>query len=84
MLMSASRSLFRQLLRESKKFDNYNFRTYALRSTKSKFRANAGASGEEVDKLLQNGRKDLELIRRQTLIGSLYHPEEAFVIEHSK
>ncbi|CAL8323395.1 unnamed protein product [Boreogadus saida] len=59
-------SLYRMLLRESKQFPSYNYRTYALQRIKDAFRANRRIEDPEmVAKLAEEGHKTLALIKRQ-------------------
>lgn len=65
--------LYRQMLTESRKFPNYMFRTYALRRIRDAFRANQNiADAAAIDKLLIEAHENLQMIRRQSLIGNLY------------
>uniref|UniRef100_A0A8C4ZRQ6 Complex 1 LYR protein domain-containing protein n=1 Tax=Gadus morhua TaxID=8049 RepID=A0A8C4ZRQ6_GADMO len=60
-------SLYRMLLRESKQFPSYNYRTYALQRIKDAFRANRRIEDPKmVAKLAEEGHKTLALIKRQT------------------
>ena len=47
--------LYKKLLRESSKFVDYNYREYALRRVKDKFRENM-ITAVSVDKLLKQGQ----------------------------
>uniref|UniRef100_A0A8C5CLP3 Complex 1 LYR protein domain-containing protein n=1 Tax=Gadus morhua TaxID=8049 RepID=A0A8C5CLP3_GADMO len=59
-------SLYRMLLRESKQFPSYNYRTYALQRIKDAFRANRRIEDPKmVAKLAEEGHKTLALIKRQ-------------------
>ena len=83
--MASSRApvlaLYRSLLRASSGFTNYNFRAYALRSVRDRFRANVGLSdAEAVAAALHDGRQQLELVKRQTVISQLF-PQEAHAME---
>jgi hypothetical protein len=58
--------LYKHLLRESSKLQNYNFREYALGKVKFEFRSNK--SEQDPDKLQQQINKakyNLEVVRRQ-------------------
>ena len=57
-------SQFRQLLRQSSQFANYNFREYAKRRTRDGFREH-GAEVEErrVQELIQKGLKELRMMK---------------------
>ena len=65
--------LYRQIFRYSMRFKDYNIRTYAIRSTRDRFRANTSVSDQEVLKeLFSEGQTQLEIIKRQATISSLY------------
>ena len=58
------KSLYRSLLRQSKQFANYNFRTYAWRRTRDAFREHQGENDERrVQELVQKGLKELQVMR---------------------
>lgn len=70
----AGRSLYRQLLKESRKFSQYNFREYFSTRVREEFRGDVGKPAwvkTDADKLSW-GRSQLELLRRQAAIGELY------------
>ncbi|EDV34718.1 uncharacterized protein Dana_GF20805 [Drosophila ananassae] len=76
--------LYRNLLRESEKLPSYNFRMYAARKIRDTFRANKTIRDfEEIDRQMATGKQNLELIRRQVIIGHLYTTEK-LVIENKK
>ncbi|CAM4720481.1 unnamed protein product [Leuciscus chuanchicus] len=78
-------SLYRMLLKESKKFPSYNYRTYALRRVRDAFRENRTVGDPKlVEELLNKARDSLAIIQRQELwtdlvslfpYNSLYPPE---------
>ena len=75
--MASSRAttlaLYRSLLRAGSGFTNYNFREYALRSVRDRFRANMGLSdAEAITTALHDGRQQLELLKRQASISQLF------------
>lgn len=58
------RSLYRSLLRQSKQFANYNFRTYAWRRTRDAFREAQNEKDERhVQELVQRGLKELQVMK---------------------
>ncbi|KAH7316769.1 hypothetical protein B0I35DRAFT_433951 [Stachybotrys elegans] len=68
-----ARSLYRQLLRQGGQFPAYNFRDYAKRRTRDAFRANAAVQDErDIQELLQKGLKELQAMKRQTVVGQFY------------
>mmetsp|Transcript_14843 Transcript_14843/g.33504 ORF Transcript_14843/g.33504 Transcript_14843/m.33504 type:complete len:82 (+) Transcript_14843:204-449(+) len=79
-MSQASITLFRCLLREAKKVDNYNFRLYAIRRTRIGFESNKNLSGKDAELALQEGKEQLEILRRQVVLGNLY-PSEPSVME---
>lgn len=65
--------LYRQMMRESKRFPNYMFRTYALRRVRDAFHENRNVTDAAViDKLVHDAHTNLQVIRRQVIIGNLY------------
>ncbi|KAJ8277021.1 hypothetical protein GJAV_G00070580 [Gymnothorax javanicus] len=73
-------SLYRMLLKESKKFPSYNYRTYALRRIRDAFRENRNVSDPEALKVLLSQAWDgLALIQRQVSIGQLYAAQKTVV-----
>ena len=65
--------LYRNLLREGAKFSDYNFRHYALRRTRTGFRENKSISNkEDIERLMEFGRTQLQVVHRQAVISNLY------------
>mmetsp|Transcript_15037 Transcript_15037/g.38244 ORF Transcript_15037/g.38244 Transcript_15037/m.38244 type:complete len:92 (-) Transcript_15037:463-738(-) len=78
-------SLYRELLRHSNRFSNYNFKEYALRRTREDFRANRNVTdGARVAELLAKGKGDLEVVRRQAALSSMFKPDMEYVINVHK
>ncbi|EJT74408.1 hypothetical protein GGTG_08249 [Gaeumannomyces tritici R3-111a-1] len=74
------RSLFRQLLRQSGQFAAYNFREYAKRRTRDAFRENQGVSDpRRVQELVQEGLRELQVMKRQTVLGQFYQLDRLVV-----
>lgn len=74
-------SLYRKMLRESRKFDSYNYREYALRRIREAFRQNMNETNEQqIYTLVEDAKNNLQIIQRQVLIGSLY-PSKKLVVE---
>ncbi|XP_055913130.1 protein bcn92 [Eupeodes corollae] len=66
-------SLYRMLVRESKKFPAYNYRMYFQRRIRDQFRENQCLTEpEQVAQQFKYGEEMLQLIRRQVIIGHLY------------
>lgn len=69
------------MLRESSKFTNYMYRSYALTRIKDGFREYKNINDQElINELISDARNNLQIIKRQVIIGSLYKSEK-FVIE---
>ncbi|NP_001305712.1 LYR motif-containing protein 4 isoform 5 [Homo sapiens] len=59
-------SLYRAMLRESKRFSAYNYRTYAVRRIRDAFRENKNVKDPvEIQTLVNKAKRDLGVIRRQ-------------------
>ncbi|XP_076999890.1 LYR motif-containing protein 4 isoform X1 [Tamandua tetradactyla] len=62
--------LYRAMLRESKHFSAYNYRTYAIRRIRDAFRENKNVKDPvEIQTLVNKAKRDLGIIRRQELTG---------------
>ncbi|XP_012683407.2 LYR motif-containing protein 4 [Clupea harengus] len=73
-------SLYRMLIKESKKFPSYNYRTYALRRVKDGFRENLAVDNPKtLDVLLNQARESLAVIKRQVTIGQFYTTQKNVV-----
>lgn len=70
-------SLYRSLLRNSYKFDQYNFREYFLRKTKADFRKFANVPDNS--NLIESAVKDLNILKRQATISKMYHFDKLVV-----
>lgn len=58
------RSLYRQLMRQSSQFSNYNFREYARRRTRDAFRDNKDVQDERKrQELVQKGLRELTVLK---------------------
>lgn len=64
--------LFRAMLREAGKVNQYNFRHYAVRRVREDFRKNAALDGGAAVDAVASGEKALEMLRRQQVVGNLY------------
>ncbi|XP_003706208.1 LYR motif-containing protein bcn92 [Megachile rotundata] len=65
--------LYRDLIRESKKWNSYNYRMYALRKIRHEFHENKTLKDKDmIDECYNKGHEALEIIKRQALIGNLY------------
>ncbi|XP_062377435.1 LYR motif-containing protein 4 isoform X2 [Sardina pilchardus] len=73
-------SLYRLLLRESKKFSSYNYRTYAMRRVKDAFKENKNVEDpQNLQRLLNQAWESLALIQRQVSIGKMYEAQKTVV-----
>uniref|UniRef100_A0A3Q0SY45 Si:ch211-152c8.4 n=1 Tax=Amphilophus citrinellus TaxID=61819 RepID=A0A3Q0SY45_AMPCI len=72
-------SLYRMMLRESRKFPSYNY-TYALRRVRDAFKANRKVEDPKaVERLMEEGQQTLALIQRQVSIGKMYEAQKTVV-----
>ncbi|KAL9102675.1 MAG: hypothetical protein Q9163_002197 [Psora crenata] len=80
-----ARSLYRSLLRQSSQFAAYNFREYAKRRTKDVFRENHSKNLQEREQqeLIQRGLKELQMMKRQTVISQFFQLDR-LVVEGQK
>ncbi|EFJ48483.1 hypothetical protein VOLCADRAFT_74585 [Volvox carteri f. nagariensis] len=77
-----ARALFRAFLREGRRFPNYNIREYIQRRAKEGFQEAASITDiTAVDALLQSGRQELEVVKRQSLVYRLYGRKVKNVLE---
>ncbi|WOL07781.1 LYR motif-containing protein 4-like [Canna indica] len=86
MMASPSRaevlSLFRSLLRTASKFTDYNIREYSKRRTIDGFRdSSALADPSSVAAAFVDGKFQLEVMKRQVVVYSLYAPDIKSVME---
>ncbi|KAF2757498.1 putative iron-sulfur cluster biosynthesis protein Isd11 [Pseudovirgaria hyperparasitica] len=78
------RSLYRSLLRQSREFALYNYREYAHRRTRDAFREHQGETEERaVQELVQKGLKELQMMKRQTVVSQFYQLDK-LVVEGGK
>jgi len=68
------------MLRQGEQFSAYNFREYAKRRTRDAFRENMSVQDpRKVQELVQKGLKDLQMMKRQTVIGQFYQIDRLVV-----
>ncbi|KAH7402434.1 hypothetical protein BKA66DRAFT_448751 [Pyrenochaeta sp. MPI-SDFR-AT-0127] len=78
------RSLYRSLLRQGGQFAAYNFREYAKRRTRDSFREHRSVTEERrIQELVQKGLKELQMLKRQTVISQFYQIDR-LVVEGGK
>ena len=74
-------SLYRDMFRAASKFSNYNFRDYAVRHVRESFRERAGLAGAEAQQAIDEGRVQLDMLRRQSSISQLF-PQGKHAMEY--
>lgn len=67
------------MIRQAKRFDDYNFRHHALRRIKYGFRQHMGRT-DDISPIYNDGLRQLEVLKRQAILGKLY-PETSSVLE---
>jgi len=65
-------ALFRNLLRQSSKLQNYNYRDHALRRVKSSFQEGRALSAELAATQYAWGLEQLKLVERHKVLGHLF------------
>jgi LYR motif-containing protein 4 len=77
-------NLYKNLIRESKKFSNFNYRMYALRRVRDAFRENQNLTDQaKVEEVFKYGLKNLDIIKRQVVVNQLFKSNN-LVIENEK
>ncbi|KAK9823181.1 hypothetical protein WJX72_000887 [[Myrmecia] bisecta] len=67
------KALYRALLKEGRKFPNYNIREYVKRKTKEDFRAHkAEADASVVEQLWTKAKSEYEIAKRQAVVYGMY------------
>ncbi|KAI3412432.1 uncharacterized protein J3R85_017365 [Psidium guajava] len=75
-------TLFRSLLRTAREFCDYNVREYVRRRTIDGFRHNKDlADPSAISAAFSDGKRQLEVAKRQAVVYSLYAPEVKSVME---
>ena len=66
-------SLYKRMLRESAKFNDNNYRKYAIRRVRDGFKEGAKETETAtIDKNIFYAKNSLEIIKRQSTIGNLF------------
>ena len=74
--------LFKDMLRASQQFTNYNFREYAMRMVRERFRESRTlSSAADITQAYQEGRVNLEMLRRQGSISSMFKLPDKHAME---
>ncbi|XP_054585918.1 LYR motif-containing protein 4-like [Eptesicus fuscus] len=77
--------LYRVMLRESKQFSTYNYRTCAIRKMRDAFRENKNVKDPvEIQTLVNKAKRDLEIIHRQVHVGQLYSTDKLIMESQEK
>jgi hypothetical protein len=59
---------------------NYNFRSYTIRNTRERFRENMHEKDRQrIEQLYAEGRRNLEMLKRQSAIQRMYSAEPLVV-----
>lgn len=73
-------ALYKDLLRESSRFNSYYYKNYFTRKTKAQFRKHINADEETSNQLMKKSEEMLAMLKRQTMITNVYG-ESKLVIE---
>ncbi|TEA14772.1 hypothetical protein DBR06_SOUSAS3110092, partial [Sousa chinensis] len=77
--------LYRAMLRESKHFSAYNYRSYAIRRIRDAFRENKNVKDPvQIQALMNKAKRDLGIIRRQVHIGQMYSTDKLIIENQEK
>jgi LYR motif-containing protein 4 len=76
-------SLFRSFLRTSRQFSDYNIREYTRRRAADAFRENRALADDApaAAAAFAEGKKQLEVAKRQAVVYSLYAPKAKNIME---
>jgi Complex 1 protein (LYR family) len=73
-------SLYRNLFRTGGQFTQYSFREYARRRTRDAFREHQNETDpERIQQFVARGLDDLEMLKRQTVVGKMYSTDKLVV-----
>mmetsp|Transcript_5966 Transcript_5966/g.14464 ORF Transcript_5966/g.14464 Transcript_5966/m.14464 type:complete len:86 (+) Transcript_5966:114-371(+) len=73
-------SLFRNMMRQARHFNDYNFRKYAMRRVRGGFEKNRHLEGDAAQAALNEGKEQMAVLTRQSTISRLY-PSAQSVME---
>lgn len=66
-------SLYRQLIKNSKHFTNYNFREYFLRKSRLEFKQNMNLTDpKKIQDMFATANNELSVLKRQSIVSQLY------------
>ena len=74
-------SLYRVMLRNANKMQNYNFRSHAARRVKVAFLEGKNLSPSEADAKYKAGLEQLGILKRQAIISNLF-PETQSIMQN--
>ncbi|EFN81072.1 LYR motif-containing protein 4 [Harpegnathos saltator] len=78
-------SLYRNLIRESKQWNSYNYRMYALRKVRQEFKENKILQDQEkIKQCYTKGQEALALIKRQVILSNIYGTRPLIIEIQSK
>ncbi|KAL6268629.1 hypothetical protein P5V15_001763 [Pogonomyrmex californicus] len=78
-------SLYRNLIRESKKWNSYNYRMYALRKIRYEFKENKTLQDKDkIKQCYEKGQETLKIIKKQVILGDLYSTRPLVIETRSK
>jgi len=73
-------ALYRAMLRAARQFQSYNFRRYFVARVQRGFREHRDETDPvRVAELVQRGRNELAMLRRQALVNQLYTTDKLVV-----
>lgn len=66
-------SLYKQFIKSSSQFSDYNFREYFLRRSRDTFKSNKDVNeAEKLSSLFDKAKEELGTIKRQAVISQMY------------
>ncbi|KAK9916913.1 hypothetical protein WJX75_008719 [Coccomyxa subellipsoidea] len=74
--------MYRTFLKHGAKFPNYNIREYVWRRAREGFRAHVGETDAQiVSELVQGAKAELEVVKRQSMVYSLYARRQKSIMD---
>ncbi|BDA40397.1 probable LYR motif-containing protein 4 [Coccomyxa sp. Obi] len=74
--------MYRTFLKHGAKFPNYNIREYVRRKAREGFRAHKGETdAQKLSELLQDAKQELEVVKRQSLVYSMYARKQKSIMD---
>ncbi|CAL8467311.1 g6848 [Coccomyxa elongata] len=74
--------MYRSFLKHGAKFPNYNIREYVRRKAKEGFRAHREETdAQKLSGLLQDAKQELEVVKRQSLVYSMYARKQKSIMD---